>query len=475
MRRPFRLVASVVVVLSAAGALLQGITSPAWGQDVGEKADQYLSTWAKQGRFSGAVLIAKGDKILLRKGYGMANYELNVPNSPEMVFRIGSITKSFTGLAVLQLEEKGLLKVSDPVAKYVPEMPEGWNAITIHDLLCHKSGIPDFTSTTAYRDFSDNRHVENALKESADKPLVNKPGEVLHYSNSGYILLGRVIEKVSGKSYEEYLNENILKPAGMTHTAYDHAADVVQERASGYRFDGETIVNAAYNDPAHPAAAGSLRSTVDDMYRLDRALKAGKLFSPALTAKAWTGYGHWTAPPPFPMEAEYGYGWMLGDEFGHKYVGHGGWVNGFVSQFTRFTDDDEVLIILWNIETANNFSVSKDLAAIMFGQKYELPVARPIVHPAPEKLARYVGDYQVGPLTLQITMHDGKLYAFGGQGQPVPYGLIAVSDTEFYCNDTPTIITFMPDQSGNTNQVVIKLGDQVIPANRLAAQQKPGN
>ena len=473
MRRPFRWIARVVVFSGVCGALLGG-TGAVWGQDVAEKADQYLSTWAKQGRFSGAVLIAKGDKILLRKGYGMANYELNVPNSPEMVFRIGSITKSFTALSVLQLEEKGLLKVSDPVAKYVPEMPQGWNEITIHELLCHRSGIPDFASAKAYSEFGNPRHVENALKEYADKPLVNKPGEVFRYSNSGYILLGRVIEKVSGKTYEEYLNENILKPAGMTHTAVDHAADVVQERASGYRFDGETVVNAAYGDPAWPAAAGALRSTVDDMYRFDRALKAGKLFSKAITEKAWTAYGHWMAPPPFPLEAEYGYGWMMGDDFGHRYVGHGGWVNGFVSQFTRYPDDDEVLIVMWNFETSNNMPVSKDLAAIMFGAKYEVPVARPIVHPAQEKLARYVGDYQLGPMTVQITMHDGKLYAFGG-GQPVPYGLIAVSDTEFYCNDAPTEIRFVTDDSGNANQMVLKFGDKVFPANRLAAQQRPGN
>jgi CubicO group peptidase (beta-lactamase class C family) len=473
MRRSFRMIVGVVVLLGAGGALLQGMTSSAWGQDVGKEADQYLSTWARQGRFSGAVLIAKGDKILLRKGYGMANYDLNVPNSPEMVFRIGSITKMFTAFSILQLEEKGLLKVSDPVAKYVPEVPQGWNAITIHELLCHKSGIPDFTSTKAYREFSDSRHVENALKESADKPLLNKPGEVLRYSNSGYILLGRVIENVSGKSYEEYLDENILKPAGMTHTALDHAADVVTARASGYRFDGETIVNAVYGDPAHPAAAGALRSTVDDMYRFDRALKAGTLFSKAIMEKAWTAYGHWTAPPPFPLEAEYGYGAMMGNDSGHRYVGHGGWVNGFVSQFTRYPDDDEVLIVLWNFETSNSIPVTKDLEAIMFGQKYEIPVARPVVHPGMEKLARYVGNYQVGPLTVEITMHGGKLYAFGG-GQPVPYGLIAVSDTEFYCNDAPTIITFMPDQSGNTNQMMLKFGDKVFPTTRVAGP-KPGN
>ena len=468
MRRPLRWIASVVLH-GAWGVVLVG-TCAGWGQDVTEKADQYLSTWAKQGRFSGAVLIAKGDKILLRKGYGMANYELSVPNSPENVFRIGSITKMFTALSILQLEEKGLLKVSDPVAKYIPEIPQGWSEITIHQLLCHKSGIPirDFTGAK-YSDLGDPQHLENALKEYADKPLLNKPGEVLSYSNAGYILLGRVIEKVSGKTYEEYLNENILKPAGMTHTAFDHAPDVVEGRASGYRFDGETVVNAAYGDPAYGAAAGALRSTVDDMYRFDRALKAGTLFSKAITEKAWTAYGHWVAPPPFPLEAEYGYGWMLGDDFGHRYMGHGGWVNGFVSQFTRYPDDDEVLIVLWNFETSNNIPVSKDLAAIMFGAKYEVPVARPIVHPAQEKLARYVGDYQVGPMTVQITMRSGKLYAFGG-GQPVPYGLIAVSDTEFYCNDAPSQITFVTDPNGNANQMIIKFLGRVLPATRVPTQ-----
>jgi CubicO group peptidase (beta-lactamase class C family) len=474
MRRAVRLIVSVVALFGAAGALLTGTTSAAQGQDVGEKADQYLSAWAKQGRFSGAVLIAKGDKVLLRKGFGMANYELNVPNSPETVFRIGSITKMFTAFSILQLEEKGLLKVSDPVSKYIPEMPQGWSEVTIHQLLCHKSGIPirDFTGAK-YSDLGDPRHVENALKEYADKPLLTKPGEVLSYSNVGYILLSRVIEKVSGKTYEEYLNENILKPAGMTHTAFDHAADVVEDRASGYRFDGETVLNAVYGDPAGGSGAGALRSTVDDMYRFDRALKAGTLFSEAITKKAWTAYGHWTAPPPFPLEAEYGYGWMLGGDFGHRSVGHGGWVNGFVSQFTRYPDDDEVLIVMWNFETLNNVQVTKDLTAIMFDQKYEVPVARPIVHPAQEKLARYVGDYQMGPMTVQITKHDGKLYAFGG-AQPRPYALVAVSDTEFYCNDAPTEITFLPDGSGNTNQMALKFGDKTYPATRINGP-KPGN
>lgn len=457
----------------ASGVLLLGMTAVAWTQDIGGQADAYLTTWANQGRFSGAVLLAKGDKVLLRKAYGKANYELNVANTPETVFRIGSITKSFTALSILQLEEKGMLKVSDPVVKYVPELPAAWNAITIHQLLCHKSGIPEFTDAKAYSDLEDSQHVEKALKEYADKPLLTPPGETLRYSNAGYILLGRIIELVSGQSYEDYLNANILKPAGMTHTAFDHAVELVPNRANGYRWDGENVINAPHDDPAHPGAAGALRSTIDDLYRFDRAVKSGKLFSNAITTKAWTAYGHWTAPPPFPLEADYGYGWMLGEDFGHKYVGHGGWVNGFVSQFARYTDDDTVVIVLWNFETSNHVQVNKDLAAILFGQKYQSPILRPIVHPAGQTLARYVGDYQVGPLTLNISERNGKLYALG-TGQPAPYGLIATSNTEFYCNDALIEFRFVADSSGAVNGVVVKVFDKEFPASRVPAP-KPGN
>ncbi|HEY1986493.1 MAG TPA: serine hydrolase domain-containing protein [Terracidiphilus sp.] len=447
------------------------VTAPA--QDIAARADQYLSTWAAQGRFSGTVLLAKDNKILLRKSYGMANYELNVANTPDTVYRIGSITKLFTAFGILQLEEKGLLNVADPVSKFIPELPAEWNAITIHQLLCHKSGIPDYTSAKSYSELDNPFHVESSLKEFAGKPLLAKPGEVFRYSNPGYILLGRIIEKVSGKTYEDYLTENILRPAGMTHTAFDHASAVVPNRASGYRWDGENVVNATYGDPAYGAGAGALRSTVDDMYRFDRALKSGKLFSAAITAKAWTAYGHWNAPPPFPLEADYGYGWMLGQEFGHRYVGHGGWVNGFVSQFNRYPDDDAVLIVMWNFETSNNMPLTHDLAAVLFGQKYEIPVARPIVHPSQETLARYVGHYTVGPLSLDVTYHDGKIYVLG-TGQPVPYGLIATSDTEFYCNDTPAILRFIPDDKGDVNQISLKFGDKEFPVIRVV-EQKQGN
>ncbi len=455
--------------LFLSSALVLIMTTLAAAQDVADistKADEYLSTWARQGRFSGTVLLAKGGKVLLRKGYGMANFEQNVPNSPETVFRIGSITKLFTAFSILQLEERGLLKVTDPVVKYIPELPQSWGAITIHQLLCHVSGIPDFTSAKAYGDFDDSRHVENALKEFADKPLLSPPGETMRYSNSGYTLLGRVIEKVSGKSYPDYLTENILAPAGMTHSAIDNVTPLVPQRASGYNFDGEFLTNAKFGDPKWSASAGAMRSTVDDLYQFDRLLKSGKLFSSGITTKAWSPSSHYKAPPPLPLEAEYGYGWMLGQDLGHRYIGHGGWVSGFVSDFKRFPDDDAVLILLSNVESASYIQVTSDLTAILFGEKYQVPVEHKIVHPAPVLLSRYVGDYQLGPLAIKITMRDNRLYAFS-PGQPAPFGMIATSDTEFYFNDAPSEIRFVVDEKGAVNQFILKMQGKEMPVSRV--------
>ncbi len=212
---------------------------------------------------------------------------------------------------------------------------------------------------------------------------------------------------------------------------------------------------------------------VDDLYQFDRVLKSGKLFSSAVTAKAWTAYGHYVAPPPLPIEADYGYGWMTGEDFGHLYVGHGGWVNGFVSQFKRYPNDDAVLIILSNIETASYITVSQDLTAILFGQKYTIPVERKIVHPAQDVLARYVGNYQFGPITVKISMRNGRLYAFG-TGQPAPFGMIATSDTEFYFNDTSSEVRFVVDDKGVVNQFMLKMGDKEMPVPRIS-QSQPGS
>jgi CubicO group peptidase (beta-lactamase class C family) len=454
-------VAIVIIFLAAVQSVAGQPTT------IGKTADKYLTTLEKQGRFSGSILIAKGDKVLLRKGYGQADYEQGIANKPETIFRIGSITKMFTAFSILQLEERGLLSMNDPASKHVPEIPEAWKTITIHQLLNHTSGVPDFIDAPAHAKYSDPLRVEASLKQFADKPLINPPGEKLRYSNSGYILLGRIVEKVSGKKYEQYIAENVLRPAGMTNTAYDHRKPLLKGRAHGYLFDGEYLINAPSEDMEGPHSAGALHSTIDDLYRFDRALKSGKLFRKDILTKAWTPYIHWNGPPPFNFDAEYGYGWMIGKKFNHNYVGHGGWVGGFVSDFVRFPDDDVVIILLSNIEAVSYMNVSRDLAAIVFGEKYELPPTYKIVHPSAEVLQRYEGKYAAGPLEVKVALEeDGRLSAFG-TGQRFPFVMIASSDTEFFFNEIESRIKFVLDDSGKSASCVVRLQGQEYVLNRV--------
>jgi len=213
-------------------------------QDIEAKVDGYISPYLKIGNFSGSILIAKEGRILLSKGYGMANLEHDVPNTPQTIFRLGSVTKQFTSMAIMQLQEKQLLNVDDPIAKYLPTYPNG-EEITIHHLLTHTSGVPDFTSFPDYeKTMMLPSPVEKTIERFKDKPLEFTPGEKFKYSNSGYILLGYIIEKVSGKSYEEFLKENIFQPLNMMNTGYDHHHTLLKHRASGYSIGGGGLTNA---------------------------------------------------------------------------------------------------------------------------------------------------------------------------------------------------------------------------------------
>jgi len=187
-------------------------TTTCVAQDIEAKVDEYVGTYLKIGNFSGSILIAKEGRILLSKGYGMANLEHDVPNAPQTIFRLGSVTKQFTSMAIMQLREKGRLDVDDPIAKYLPTYPNG-EEITIHHLLTHTSGIPDFGEfPDLQKTIMIPSPVEKTIQRFKDKPLEFTPGEKFKYSNSGYILLGYIIEKVCGTSYEEFLKENVFQP-----------------------------------------------------------------------------------------------------------------------------------------------------------------------------------------------------------------------------------------------------------------------
>jgi CubicO group peptidase (beta-lactamase class C family) len=331
-------------------------------QDIETKVDDYIKAHIKSGNFSGSILIAYGNEMLVCKGYGMANIEHGILNTPKTKFRIGSITKQFTAMAIMQLQQKGFLSTEDPLTKFLPDYPDG-DKITIHHLLTHTSGVVNFTSLPELEDFKILKlPVKRTIELFKNKPLDFEPGTSYRYSNSGYILLGYIIENVSKKSYAECLKENIFNPLNMKDSGYDSHSEIQKDRAAGYVLDRDGLVNADYIDMSIPHGAGALYSTVEDLYRWDRALYTEKLVKNDSLKKIFT-----------PFKENYGYGWLISKKFKRECFGHGGGIEGFKANISRYPESNTCIIVLSNFEHAPVSNISQDLAAILFGERYELP------------------------------------------------------------------------------------------------------
>jgi CubicO group peptidase (beta-lactamase class C family) len=332
--------------------------NPLSATDYYSKVDEYMNGQFKANRFSGSVLIVQNGKVLISKGYGMADMELNVQNTPETKFRLASITQQFTAMAILELEENGRLSTQDSVCKHILECPDDWQGIKIVDLLTHTSGIPNFTDLPDHEKTSVlPTTVPELLARFKDKSLEFKPGEKFKYSNSGYQVLGAVIENVSGEPYAKYLAEHIFEPLGMVDTGYDSATRMIPHRASGYRWNGDTnlLMNASYLDMSVPYSAGGLYSTVEDLYRWDRALYSEKLISKTSINQMFT-----------PYRNGYGFGWKILKEFQRRALMSSGRINGFSASIRRYPDDDACVIVLGNLENIDAEKISHDLGAILF-------------------------------------------------------------------------------------------------------------
>lgn len=438
-----------VVLWSAAGL--------AQAQDLAAKLDTLLSGYQKNRAFIGSALIAKGGKVIFEKGYGMANVELDVPNGPDTKFRLGSITKQFTATAILQLEEQGKLSVTDTACKYLAECPESWKAVTIHQLLSHTSGIPSYTDGP---EFAQPKMMRIPLKPveilmlTKDKPLEFQPGEKWKYDNSGYIFLGVIIEKVSGEKYAEYLKKHIFGVLDMQDSGYDDSSVILKNRAQGYRSVTDGFRNADYLDMSLPYAAGSLYSTVHDLYRWDRALNTDKVLKQASREKMWT-----------PVKNNYAYGWSIGEAHKHKQIAHGGGINGFATFIARYPDDDAVVIVLSNNERANAGAIAGGLSGILFGEKVDLPWERKEVSIDSKILDRYVGSYQAGPMTIAITSENGHLM-IEPKGQR-KLEAFATSETEFFVKQVDATLTFTLGADNKATELRVVQGGSPMIAKRV--------
>lgn len=316
--------------------------------------------------FQGSALVAKEGKVLFSKGYGLANAEHHIPNSPDTVFRIGSITKLFTAVAILQLQEKGLLKVNDPIGKFIPDYPQG-DRITIHHLLSHASGIPSIYHFPNLLEIQRQATTPLlAMSHFKDLPLNFAPGTNTESSDSGYIILGAIIEKITGKSYEEYLKENIFSPLNMSATYYESNHYVIPDRASGYQFKEGKLFHAPFIDMSLPHAAAALSSTVEDLYQFDRTVRGSSFLSKEMRDALFTihssnavnqiaaGYGYRIGPLNRGME---------GSE--SDIAGHFATIDGFEGAMITYLNDDLTIILLSNVQQTNVRSFHKEIARLV--------------------------------------------------------------------------------------------------------------
>ena len=331
------------------------------------KFDAYLEAASRHDHFSGTVLVARDGVPVFTRSYGMANYELDVPNSARTVYRIASLTKQFTALAVMQLQEQGKLKVGDPICQYIDQCPAAWKPITLRHLLTHTSGIENYSSLSEWDEVLALRSYKRPelVALFRDLPLRFTPGEQFKYSNSGYVLLGMAIERASGKSYGDYLREKIFTPLGMSQTVYDESRTLLPNRASGYYSLGTRFVNAPYMSPTVSYAAGGIQSTVGDVLLWDQALYSERLLSRKSLDEMFT-----------PVKKGYGYGWQIGEKLGRRSIEHSGSENGFSTYLLRFPAERVTVIVLSNSDRASAGGVGNALAAILFGAPAKQPVAQ---------------------------------------------------------------------------------------------------
>jgi CubicO group peptidase (beta-lactamase class C family) len=406
--------------------------------------EQIIQESVKQNHFMGTVLVERDGKAILDKGYGSADLEWNIPNAPDTRFRLGSITKQFTAASILLLEERGKLKVEDPISKYMPDEPAAWKNITFIHLLTHTSGIPSFTSFPDYQELQ-GRPVtpEQLVARFRDKPLDFQPGEKWNYSNSGYALLGYLLEKISGEKYCDFLQQNIFTPLAMHGTGCDRNSVILPRRASGYTSGPHGLENATYIDMTVPFSAGELYSTTGDMLRWQQALFGGKLLNAASLQKMTT-----------PVKNNYGFGLEIETIKSHERISHGGGINGFNTFEAWYPQDKLSIVVLSNVNGNAPEEISNYLASVMYNEPVALPSERKEVAVPVATLSRYVGVYQLAPkFALTIALEGDHLTA-QGTGQPAA-PIFASSPTRFFSRIVDAEIEFFSDASGKVDHLVL--------------------
>jgi D-alanyl-D-alanine carboxypeptidase len=456
------IISCLLVLTTAPGA--QVATAPALPSDatIVQRVDAYMQTEIRVNGFSGTILLARKGAPIVAKGYGPANAEWDIPNTPRTRFRLGSITKQFTSMVVMQLQQQGKLKVQDPICQYLTPCPDAWKPITIHHLLTHTSGIPSYTSSPSYMaTMMVPKTVDQMVAGFRDLPLEFEPGSQFKYNNSGYFLLGVLLEGVTGHPYERVLRDQIFTPLGMRDSGYDSPTRILPMRASGYSRQGSELTNAPYLDMVQPFAAGALYSTVEDLLTWDQALYTEQLLPNAARSAMFT-----------PFKNDYAYGWQVPtpspQTFGRRQVAHGGGINGFSTMIIRLPEENITSIVLSNVQQASTGRIARDLLAILFGEptavNNAVAAARTVAKVDPKVYDAYVGQYPLAPTFILTITREGDRLMTQATGQP-KFEIFPESETTFFLKVVDAQITFVKDDRGTVTHLILHQGgrDQKAP------------
>ena len=427
--------------------------------------EEVVQTYVRDKSFMGTVLVARGTDVIFSKGYGSANLEWDIPNTPTTRFRLGSITKQFTAASILLLVERGKLTLDDPIKKHVPEAPASWDAITIYNLLTHTSGIPNFTSLPDYNSLKlQDTAVAKTILSVRDKPLDFVPGEKMSYSNSGYLVLGYVIERVTGASYEKFVTDNIFTPLGMKDSGYDSNTAIIPRRAAGYVPSAAGPINVGFVHMSIPHAAGALYSTTEDLLRREQGLFGGRVISTTSLAKMTT-----------PFKGDYALGVVVQTASGRKVVQHGGGIDGFNTFLAYYPDNKLTVAVLANINGQAPMQIGAKLADLAHGGVVQLTSERKEIALPVATLSKYVGTYEVAPgvnMMMRLAGDHLTTQLTGQQQLPV----FAESETKFFLKAVEAQVEFFMDANGvgDTRRDVPERPRTQSSANQRYGRRAPG-
>lgn len=437
------------------------VGATAYSQTLEKVYDRLAAEIFEPNQPGGVVLISKKGVVTYKKAFGLANMELAVPMKTNMIFEIGSLTKQFTAVAILQLLEQGKLQLADPITKYLPDYPIDGNTITIQHLLTHTAGVKNYTNmekwlTTWRQDLS----LTETIALFRDEPLEFKPSEKFSYSNSGYVLLGYIIEKVTGISYSNYIDEHILKPIGMRNTQFGSHKKIIKNRVCGYQMSTD-LVNAEYLSFSQPHAAGALMSTVDDFLIWHKALRSNSLIKKETLQLAETNYQTTDG-----VAINYGYGWLLNELYGSPTIEHGGGIFGFTSYQMYLPKEDIYVVVFTNCDKYNPESLAVKLAAASMPVKTITTKKKTI---APELAAKYVGNYLFDDKMIRsIIFENNTLYSQIAGGDKM--ALVPITDHVFDflgIVDSHLRFEFMNDSitAFLQNRIQVKKGHKIATTN----------